>query len=207
MLGDLLMRQGPLIRGLKDQRSDKGPNGAASRDFIAKYLGCLGLSPSEMDKLPRVLRDGGINAGATRCIGEVMRSSTWDELFVKINLEAALLETVARHELQQLGSNNKGTELLPPYSLYSFVSSISAIRMLINNNATRPIGLATLAKVTYLLFDLLMELAKRKVIPPNLEVEMWKVREVLVNVMEELFKGNGTITVHDKPLDGNKQLH
>lgn len=46
-----------------------------------------------------------------------------------------------------------------------------------------------LAEVTYILFDLLMELAKRKVIPPSLEVEFWRVREVFVDVMEELFKG------------------
>jgi hypothetical protein len=207
MLGDLLMRQGGLLKGPKDQQSSQKPSEASSRDFITRYLGCLGLSPTELDKLPKVLREGGINAGATRCVSEVMRSSTWDELFVKINLEAALLETVSRHELQQLSGNKQGIDLLPLYSFYNLMASINAIRMLINNDATRPIGLATLAKVTYLLFDLLMELAKRKVIPPNLEVEMWKVREVLVNVMEELFKGNGTITVHDKPLDGNKQLH
>jgi hypothetical protein len=206
MLGELLMRQGPLIRGLKDQQSSQKPSEASSRDFITKYLSCLGLSPSDLDKLPRVLRDGGINADATRCIAEVMRSSTWDELFVKINLEAALLEAVARHELQQLGSNNQGTELLPPYSLYSFVSSISAIRALINNDATRSIALTTLAKATYLLFDLYMELTKRKVIPPNLEVEIWKAREVLVDIMKELFKGNRTITVDGKSFDGDKQL-
>jgi hypothetical protein len=86
------------------------------------------------------------------------------------------------------------------------MASINAIRMLINNDAARPIGLATLAKATYLLFDLLMELTKRKAISPNLEVEFWRVRDVLVNVMEELFKGNRTITVDGKSFDGNKQL-
>jgi hypothetical protein len=206
MLGDLLMRQGPLIRGLKDQQASQGPNGAASRDFITKYLSCLGLSPSDLDKLPRVLRDGGINADATRCIAEVMRSSTWDELFVKINLEAALLEAVARHEVQQLGSDKQSVDLLSLWSLYNFMTSINAIRSLMGNDNTRPVGLITLAKETYLLFDLLMELSKRKIIPPNLEIEIWKVRETLVDVMRELFKGNRTMTVDGKSFDGNKQL-
>jgi hypothetical protein len=206
MLGDLLMRQGPLIRVAKDQQASQGLGGAASRDFITRYLACLGLSPSDLDKLPKVLREGGINADAARCIGEIMRSSTWDELFVKINLEAALLETTSKHELQQLSGNKQAIDSLPLYSLYGFVSSISAIRMLINNDATRPIGITALAKATYLLFDLYMELAKRKVIPPSLEVKFWRAREVLVEVMEELFKRNRTITVHDKSFDENKQL-
>jgi hypothetical protein len=206
MLGALIMRQRGLLKGPKDQQSSQKPSEASSRDFITRYLGCLGLSPTELDKLPKVLREGNVGGDVAKCMAEVMRSSTWDELFVKINLEVALLETVARHELQQLGSNNQGTELLPPYSLYSFVSSISAIRALINNDATRSIGLATLAKATYLLFDLYMELTKRKVIPPSLEVEIWKAREVLVDIMKELFKGDRTITVHDKSFDGNKQL-
>jgi hypothetical protein len=58
MLGELLMRQGPLIKVPKDQQASQGPNGAASRDFIARYLGCFGLSPTELDKLPKVLREG-----------------------------------------------------------------------------------------------------------------------------------------------------
>ena len=133
-----------------------------------------------------------------------MRSTTWEEAFTKINLEAALLEVASRRELQQLTSNNQATGLLSLYSLYSFVSSISAIRTLINNDATRPIGLATLAKATYLLFDLYLELTKRKVIPPSLEAEVWRVRDTLGDMLRELFKGNRTITVHDKPFDRNK---
>jgi len=205
-LGDLLIRQGPLIRVPKDQQSSQKPTEATSREFIIRYLGCLGLSPSDLDKLPKVLRERSINADATRCMAEVMRSSTWDELFVKINLEAALLEAVSRHELQQLSGNKQAIDLLPLYSLYSFVLSISAIRILINNDATRPIGLATLAKATYLLFDLYLELTKRKVIPPSLEAEVWRVRDTLGDLMRELFKGDRTITVDGKSFDGNKQL-
>jgi hypothetical protein len=203
-LGELLMRQGPLIRVPKDQQSSQGPNGAASRDFVAKYLGCLGLSPTELDKLPKVLREGNISADAARCVSEVMESTTWEEAFMKINLEAALLETVSKHELQQLGGNKQAIDLVSLYSLYNFMASISAIRTLINNDNTRPMAMITLAKITYLLFDLLMELSKRKAIPPNLEVEIWKVRETLVDIMKELFKGDRTMTVHDKPFDRNK---
>ncbi|MFP3216331.1 MAG: hypothetical protein RXP99_03430 [Vulcanisaeta sp.] len=160
--------------------------------------------PTELDKLPKVLREGNVGGDVAKCMAEVMRSSTWDELFVKINLEAALLEAVSRHELQQLGGNKQGIDLLPLYSLYSFVSSISAIRALISNDATRSTGLATLAKATYLLFDLLMELAKRKVIPPSLEVDFWRARETLVEAMEELFKGNRMMTVDGKSFDKGK---
>jgi len=204
MLGDLLMKQGGLFKGSKDQQSNQEPGGAASRDFIIRYLGCFGLSPTELDKLPRVLREGNISADATRCIAEAMGSTTWEEAFTKINLEAALLEVASRREIQQLTSNNRATGLLSLYSLYSFVSSISAIRALISNDATRPIGLATLAKATYLLFDLLMELAKRKVIPPSLEVDFWRARETLVEAMEELFKGNRMMTVDGKSFDKGK---
>jgi hypothetical protein len=75
-----------------------------------------------------------------------------------------------------------------------------------NNDNTRPMAMITLAKITYLLFDLFMELSKRKAIPPNLEVEIWRVREVIVDVMRELFKGNGTMTVDGKSFDANRQL-
>jgi hypothetical protein len=205
-LGDLLMRQGPLIRVPKDQQSSQKPTEATSREFIIRYLGCLGLSPSDLDKLPKVLREGGINADAARCMAEVMRSSTWDELFVKINLEAALLETVAKHELQQLGSGKQSVDLLSLWSFYNFMASINTIRSLMSSDNTKPVGLITLTKEIYLLFDLLIELSKRKIIPPNLEVEIWKVRETLVEIMEELFKGNRTITVDGKSFDGNRQL-
>jgi hypothetical protein len=167
---------------------------------------CLGLGPNELGKLPEAVRGLGVDGGAINCINELMKSSSWDEAFMKINLEAALLEAASRREIQQLTSNNQATELLPLYGLYSFASSISAIRALISNDATRSTGLTTLAKATYLLFDLLMELAKRKVIPPSLEVDFWRAREALVEAMEELFKGNRMITVDGKSFDGNKQL-
>jgi len=205
-LGELLMRQGPLIRVPKDQQASQGFGGATSRDFITRYLGCLGLSPTELDKLPRVLREGNVGGDVAKCMAEVMRSSTWDELFVKINLEAALLETVARHEVQQLGISKQSVDSLSLWSLYNFITSLNIIRQLMGNDNTRPVGLITLTKEIYLLFDLLMELSKRKIIPPNLEIEIWKVRETLVDVMRELFKGNRTITVHDKSFDANKQL-
>jgi hypothetical protein len=127
---------------------------------------------------------------------------------MKLNMEAALFEAVSKQEIQRLmGSGNSASGApLALYATYSSILSITAIRQLVGNENTRSIALATLSKVTYILFDVLMELAKRKAIPPNLEVEMWKVRETLVEIMEELFKGNRTITVHDKSLDGNKQL-
>jgi len=207
MLGDLLIRQGPLIRVPKDQQSGQGPNGAAPRDFVAKYLGCLGLSPTELDKLPRVLREGNVGGGVAKCMAEVMRSSTWDELFVKINLEAALMETVARREVQQLIGNNQATESLSLYGLYNFIVFINAIRQLLGNEDTKSIALTTLAKATYLLFDLYLELTKRKVMPPSLEAEVWRVRDALADIMEKLFKGDKTITVDGKSFDGNGQLH
>jgi hypothetical protein len=203
-LGDLLIKQGPLIRVPKDQQSSQGPGETAFRDFITRYLGCFGLSPSDLDKLPKVLREGGVGGDIIKCIVEVMKSSSWEEAFTKINLEAALLEVASRHELQRLSTSKQTIDPLSLWSLYNFIASISAIRMLINNDATRPIGLATLAKATYLLFDLLMELAKRKATPSNLEVEFWRAREALVEAMEELFKGNGMMTVNDKPFDKGK---
>jgi uncharacterized membrane protein (UPF0136 family) len=100
-------------------------------------------------------------------------------------------------------ANNASLSLL---ATYNFIVSLNIARQLLNNESTKQVALATLSKITYLLFDLLMELSKRKIIPPNLEIEIWKVRETLVEIMEELFKGNRTITVHDKSFDGNKQL-
>jgi len=207
MLGELLMRQGGLLKGPKDQQSSQGPNGAASRDFITRYLGCLGLSPTELDKLPKVLREGNVGGDVARCVADLMTSATWDELFVKINLETALLEAVARHELQQLGINKQSVDSLSLLALHDFITSLNIIRQLMDNDNARPMAMITLAKITYLLFDLYMELSKRRAIPPNLEVEIWRVREVIVDVMRELFKGNRTITVNDKSFDGNRQLH
>jgi len=165
------------------------------------------LGPNELGKLPETVRSLGIDGGAINCINELMKSSSWEEAFTKINLEAALLEAASRRELQQLSGNKQAIDLLPLYSLYNFMASINAIRMLINNDATRSMGLMTLAKATYALFDLYLELTKRKVIPPNLEAEVWKVRDTLSDLMEKLFKRNGMMTVHDKSFDGNKQLH
>jgi hypothetical protein len=206
-LGNIILKQGGLLNTPNKQSTTQTPPGHPYGDFVVRYLKCLGLGPNELNKLPETIRSLGIDGGAINCINELMKSSSWEEAFTKINLEAALLEAVSRHELQQLSGNKQGIDLLPLYSLYNFMAFINAIRMLINNDATRPIGLTTLAKATYLLFDLLMETTKRKFIDPNLEVEIWKVRETLVDVMEELFKGNRMITVHDKPFDGNRQLH
>ncbi len=206
-LGSLMLKQGGLLNTPNKQSTTQAPPGHPYGDFVVRYLKCLGLGPNELGKLPETIRGLGIDGGAINCINELMKSSSWKEAFTKINLEAALLETASRRELQQLSGNKQGIDLLPLYSLYNFMTSINAIRMLINNDVARSMGLMTLAKVTYLLFDLYMELSKRKVIPPSLEVEMWRVRETLVNVMEELFKGNETITVNDKSFDGNRQLH
>ena len=203
-LGKVLFKLGAKPAPPKAQRDDQVQPG--DKDFITKYLRCLGLSPNELDKAAEALRERGINDNTIRCLDELMRSTDWGELFMKINMEAALFEAVARHELQRLmgsgNSANPASLALPAY--YSFVLSIAIIRQLLNNEGARPMALTTLAKATYLLFDLFMEITKRKLIPPNLEVEFWRVREVLVNAMEELFKGNRTITVHDKSFDKNK---
>jgi hypothetical protein len=166
------------------------------------------LGVDDLGKVPGVIKGLSVNDDAARCLGELMRSTNWDELFTKINMEAALFETVARRELQGLVGHGGGASSAALFLLafYNFIVSMNIIRQLLSNESTKPIALATLSKITYILFDVLMELAKRKSIPPNLEVEIWKVREVLVDVMRELFKGNRTMTVHDKPLDGNKQL-
>jgi hypothetical protein len=203
-LGNIILKQGGLLNTPNKQSTTQTPPGHPYGDFVVRYLKCLGLGPNELNKLPEAVRGLGIDGGAINCINELMKSSSWEEAFTKINLEAALLEVASRHELQRLSTSKQTIDPLSLWSLYNFIASISAIRMLINNDATRPIGLATLAKATYLLFDLLMELAKRKATPSNLEVEFWRAREALVEAMEELFKGNGMMTVNDKPFDKGK---
>jgi hypothetical protein len=205
-LGNIILKQGGLLNTPNKQSTTQTPPGHPYGDFVVRYLKCLGLGPNELNKLPETIRSLGIDGGAINCINELMKSSSWEEAFTKINLEAALLEAVSKHELQQLSGNKQGIDLLPLYSFYNLMASINAIRMLINKDATRSMGLMTLAKATYLLFDLLMELTKRKIISPNLEVDVWRAREALVEAMKELFEGNRMMTVHDKSLDGNKQL-
>jgi hypothetical protein len=58
--------------------------------------------------------------------------------------------------------------------------------------------------MTYLIFDIYGELTKRGIIPRGLEIEVWRTRETLIKIMEELFKGDRTITVNEKPLDKGK---
>jgi hypothetical protein len=205
-LGNIILKQGGLLNTPNKQSTTQTPPGHPYGDFVVRYFKCLGLGPNELNKLPETIRSLGIDGGAINCINELMKSSSWEEAFTKINLEAALLEAVSKHELQQLSGNKQGIDLLPLYSFYNLMASINAIRMLINNDATRSMGLMALAKATYLLFDLLMELTKRKIISPNLEVDVWRAREALVEAMKELFEGNRMMTVHDKSLDGNKQL-
>jgi hypothetical protein len=205
-LGSLLLKQGSLLNAPSKQGADQ-PLPGYRGDFVQQYLKCLGLGPNDLARLPEVLKKS-ISDGAIKCVGDLMRSASWDELFMKINMELAILETAAKHDLKALANdgNAQGGGALPIYALYSFVLGTSAIRALITNESTRETGLAVLAKATYVLFDLFMEMAKRKLIPPNLEVEIWRARDVLVDVMRELFKGNGTITVHDKSFDVDKQL-
>jgi len=205
-LGEVLFKLGPKPSSSKVQQS--GQVQSVDGDFITKYLKCLGLSQNELDKAAEVLKGRGVNEDTIKCIEDLMRSASWNELFTKINLEAAIFEVITKHELQGLTGHGGGASnpLLPLLALHDFITSINAVRVLVSNDNTRSIGLITLAKITYLLFDLYMELSKKKAIPPNLEVEIWKVRETLVEIMEELFKGNRTITVHDKSFDGDKQL-
>jgi len=205
-LGEVIFRLGPKPSSSKVQQS--GQAQPVEGDFVTKYLRCLNLGPNELDKAAEVLRGRGINEDTIKCIGELMRSASWDELFMKINMELAILETAAKHDLKALANDRNAQDggALPIYALYSFVLGTSAIRALITNEGTREVGLAALAKAAYVLFDLLMELSKRKIIPPNLEVEMWRVRDVLVDVMRELFKGNRMMTVDGKSFDANKQL-
>jgi hypothetical protein len=203
-LGEVLFRLGAKPTPPKAQQG--GQAQSVDRDFIAKYLRCLGLSPNELDRAAEALRGRGINEDATKCIGELMRSASWDELFVKLNLEIALLEAISRREVQRLAGSggSASNEALALSAYYNFVLSISIIRYLLSDESARPIAMATLSKMTYMLFDIYMEISKRKIIPPNLEVEIWKVRETLVDVMKELFKGDRTMTVNEKPLDKGK---
>ena len=203
-LGEVLFKLGTKPTPPRVQQG--GQAQSVEGDFVAKYLRCLGLSPNELDKAAEVLKGRGINEDTIKCIGELMKSVSWDELFTKVNLEIALFETVSRREVQRLvgNDNSASNEALALPAYYNFVLSIAIIRQLLNNEGARPTALATLTKMTYLLFDLLMETTKRKFIDPNLEVEIWKVRETLVDVMRELFKGNRTITVNEKPLDKGK---
>jgi hypothetical protein len=203
-LGEVLFKLGTKPVPPRVQRDDQVQ--PVDRDFVTKYLRCLGLSPGEVDKVGELLKGLGISEDAARCIGELMKSASWDELFTKVNLEIALFETVSRREVQRLAGSggSAGNEALALSAYYNFVLSIAIIRQLLNNEGARPTALATLTKVTYLLFDLLMETTKRKFIDPNLEVEIWKVRETLVDVMRELFKGNRMMTVDGKSFDKNK---
>ena len=203
-LGEVLFRLGVKPTPPRGQGGRQTQPDPVVGDFVSRYLKCLGVD--DLGKVPGVIKGLNVNDDAAKCLNELMRSADWGGLFTKINMEIALFETVAKHELQGSaghggGASNASLSLL---ALYDFIVSINAVRVLVNNDNTRPIGLITLAKITYLLFDLLMELSKRKAIPPNLEVEIWKVRETLVDVMRELFKGNRTITVNEKPLDKGK---
>jgi len=206
-LGEVLLKLNVKPTPPRDQGGRQAQPNPAVGDFVSRYLKCLGVD--DLSKVPEVFRGVGIKEDAIKCIEDLMRSASWDELFTKINMEAALFEAASRREVQRLmGSGGSASnEALALSAYYNFVLSIAIIRQLLNNEGARPIALATLTKVTYLLFDLLMETTKRKFIDPNLEVEIWKVRETLVDVMEELFKGNRMITVHDKPFDRNRQLH
>jgi hypothetical protein len=203
-LGEALFKLGVRPTPLRDQVGKQRQSNPAVGDFVAKYLKCLGVD--DLGKVPGIIKGLSVNDDAARCLGELMRSADWGELFTKINMEIALFETVAKHELQGLAGHGGGASSpsLPLLALYDFIASLNILRQLMNNDNTRPMAMITLAKITYLLFDLLMELSKRKAIPPNLEVEIWKVRETLVDVMRELFKGNRTITVNEKPLDKGK---
>jgi hypothetical protein len=205
-LGELLIGKNALLNMPRKQWGDQAMSGVASRDFVAQYLRCLGIS--ELGKLPEALRKLDINKEAVGCITELMKSTSWDEVFMKFNLETALLETVAKRDIQQSfsGGSNQNIAPLSLYGLYNFILSINAVRMLMDNGGTRPMGLLTLAKMTYLIFDIYGELTKREVIPQDLEIEIWRTRETLIKIMEELFKRNGMMTVDDKSFDGNKQL-
>jgi hypothetical protein len=203
-IGETLFKLG--VKPAPPRAQQGGQTQPVEGDFVTKYLRCLNLSPNELDRAAEVLRGRGINEDTIKCIGELMRSPSWDELFVKLNLEIALLEAISRREVQRLAGdgNSTGSAPLALSAYYNFVLSISMIRQLLSNESTRLMAITTLAKATYLLFDLYMELSKRKAIPPNLEVEIWRARDVLVDVMEELFKGNRMMTVDGKSFDKGK---
>jgi hypothetical protein len=205
-LGEVLFKLGAKPAPPRDQGGRQAQPDSAVRDFVSRYLRCLNVD--DLGKVPGVIKGLSVNDDAARCLGELMRSTNWDELFTKINMEAALFEAVAKHELQESAGHGGSVSgaALSLLALHDFITSLNILRQLMGNDSTRSIGLTTLAKITYLLFDLYMELSKRKAIPPNLEVEIWKVRETLVEIMEELFKGDRMMTVDGKSFDGNRQL-
>ena len=148
-LGSILFKQDALL-GISRRRQDtQAQPTSANRDFVVQYLGCLGVN--ELDKVPEALRGVGIKEDAIKCIEDLMRSASWDELFTKINMETALFEAASRREVQRLagsgGSASNEALALPAY--YSFVLSIAIIRQLLNNEGARPIGLMTLACLLY----------------------------------------------------------
>jgi len=203
-LGKVLLRLGVKPTPPRDQEGRQTQPDPVVGDFVAKYLKCLGVD--DLGKVPGIIKGLNVNDDAAKCLNELMRSTNWDELFTKINMEIALFETVTKHELQGLVGHGGGASsaALSLLALHDFITSLNIIRQLMGNDNTRPMAMITLAKITYLLFDLYMELSKRKAIPPNLEVEIWKVRETLVDVMEELFKGDRMMTVDGKSFDKNK---
>jgi hypothetical protein len=97
-LGNIILRQGGLLNVPSKQGADQ-PLPGYRGDFVQQYLRCLGLGPNEVGRLPEVLRKT-ISDGNIKCIGELMRSTSWDELFMKINMELAILETAAQHDLR-----------------------------------------------------------------------------------------------------------
>jgi len=205
-LGSIIFKQNALLNMSREQQGNQWA-ASVDRDFVVKYLKCLGLSPNELSRVPEVLRRIG-SENVAKCIDELMGSATWEELFTKLNLEIALLETASKYELQQLmnrdgSASNASLSLL---AIYNFIVSLNIARQLLNNESTKQAALAMLSKMTYLLFDIYMEISKRKIIPPNLEVEFWRAREALVGAMEELFKGNRMMTVDGKSFDANRQL-
>jgi len=203
-LGEVLLKLNVKPTPLRDQGSRQTQPNSAIGDFVSRYLKCLGVD--DLGKVPDVLKGVGIKEDAVRCIDNLVWSESWDELFMKLNMEIALFEAVSRKEIRGLvsqGGSAGGRSLALP-AMYSFILSITMIRELMNNKDTAPVALTTLAKVTYVLFDLYLELTKRKVIPPSLEAEVWRVRDTLGGMLRELFKGDRTMTVNDKSFDKGK---
>jgi len=205
-IGEALFRLGVKPTPPRDQGSRQAQPDSAVGGFVSRYLKCLGVD--DLAKVSSIIRSLSVNDDATKCLDELMRSTNWGELFTKINMEIALFETVAKHELQGLAGygGNVSNASLPLMALHDFIVSINILRQLMSNEDTKPIALATLAKETYILFDLLMQLSKKKAIPPNLEVEIHRVRETLVGVMEELFKENRMIATNEPSLKEGKEL-
>jgi hypothetical protein len=205
-LGEVLLKLNVKPTPLRDQGGAQAQSTPAVGDFVSRYLKCLGIN--DLSKVPDVLKGVDIKEDTIKCIDNLVRSESWDELFMKLNMEIALFEAVSRKEIRGLvsqGGSAGGRSLALP-AMYSFILSIAMIRELMNNKDTTPVALTTLAKATYALFDLYLELTKRKVIPPNLETEVWKVRDTLGDLMRELFKGDRMIAVHGKSFDRDRQL-